>query len=74
MMDQAIIIKFLGTWPSKAMLKWWAKTHWNLKGAIELKIGEKGFFTIMFSCVEDWEAIFEACPYFFNSTRRYMQY
>jgi hypothetical protein len=59
--------KFMGIWPSKKELITWVNTQCKPKGNIELKLGSKGFFTIIFTCTEDRERIFEEGPYFFNS-------
>lgn len=61
----AIICKFMGLWPTKKALQTWIKYHWKPKGSIYLHLGSKGFFTIVFSNIEDKDRIFEGGPYFF---------
>jgi hypothetical protein len=67
MQDHAFIGKFMGIWPMEKALNWWIKTTWKPKGQIDLKLGSKGFFTTIFSNLEDHDKVFKGGPYFFNS-------
>ena len=74
MRERAIICKFMSIWSSERALKGWIQAKWNPKGAIELQLGSKGFFTIIFSLLEDKDKFFEGGPYFFNSVGLYMRF
>lgn len=41
---------------------------------IELKLGAKGFFTVIFSNMEDKTYIFDNVPYFFNNQGLFMRH
>jgi hypothetical protein len=43
MKDHALIGKFMGIWPSEKALQIWIKSHWKVKGQIDLQLGSKGF-------------------------------
>jgi len=43
------------------------ESRWKVRGEINLKQGLKAFFTMIFSCLEDKEKLFEEGPYLFNS-------
>jgi hypothetical protein len=43
MKDHALIGKFMGIWPSERALQIWIKSHWKVKGKIDLQLGSKGF-------------------------------
>jgi hypothetical protein len=58
MQDHALICKFMGLWPSEKALVWWIKTHWKPKGDLELKLGSKGLFIVIFNQTEDRKRIF----------------
>lgn len=68
MKDHALIGKFLGFWPTEKALQGWIASKWKPKGQVTLLLGPKGFFTAIFSCLEDKSHIFEGGPYFFNSS------
>jgi len=74
MKDHALIGKFIGIWPNEKALQWWIQTYWKPKGHIDLQLGSKGFFTIIFFNVEDRNRVFEGGPYFFNSAGLYLRY
>lgn len=40
---------------------------WKQKGGYDLRLGLKGFFTIIFYNLEDKNHIFKGGPYFYNS-------
>jgi len=73
MATYAIICKFMGLWPTEKALQTWIKYHWKPKGSIDLHLGSKGFFTVVFSNIEDKERIFEGGPYFFVAAGFYMR-
>lgn len=74
MKDHALICKFLGSWPSKKEPEKWIQQRWKAKGHIDLKLGARGFFTIIFSNLEDKERIFDDGPYFFNNVGLFMRH
>jgi len=74
MKDYALICKFVGFLPSKKDLSRWIQQRWKLKGHVELKLGAKGFFTLIFSNIEDKEMIFDGGPYFMNNAGLFMRY
>jgi hypothetical protein len=67
-----LIGKFVGIWPSKKSLIWWINVTWKPQGHYDLKLGEKGFFTVIFVNPEDINQVFEGGPSFFNSTGLYL--
>lgn len=67
MKDHALICKFIGAWPTEKELIKWIQLRWQLKGHIDLKLGEKGFFTVTFCNLEDKDKAFQDGPYFFNN-------
>lgn len=74
MRDYALICKFVGLWPSEKDLSKWIQQRWKPKGHIELKLGAKGFFTVIFSNIEDKEKILEGGPYFMNNGGFFIQH
>jgi len=73
MTDHALIGKFLGFWPTEKALQEWIASKWKPKGQVTLLLGPKGFFTAIFSCLEDKSRIFEGGPYFFNSSGLFLR-
>jgi len=71
--NYAIICKFMGLFPTEKALQTWIKYHWKPKGGIDLYLGSKGFFTVVFSNIEDKDRIFEGGPYFYATTSLYMR-
>ena len=55
-------------------LIWWINYHWKPKGGYELRLGAKGFFTVVFYNLEDKNRIFEVGPYFYNSVGLYLTF
>ena len=53
MKDHALLAKFVGIWPLEKALVWWINNTWKPKGGYDLRLGAKGFFTIIFYNVED---------------------
>ena len=43
----------MGLWPTEKDLQTWIKCHWKPKGIIDLRLGSKGFFTVVFANIED---------------------
>ena len=72
MKDHALIGKFVGFWPTEKALHGWIKSKWKPKGQITLQLGPKGFFTAIFTCLEDKSRIMDGGPYFFNSSGLYL--
>lgn len=73
MAEHAVISKFMGIWPSERTLCHWIRQHWKPRGDVKLHLGAKGFFTVVFSNLEDKDRIFEGGPYFFASAGLYMR-
>jgi hypothetical protein len=65
MRDHAVIGKFLGIWPTERDLLAWINSRWKPTCHIEIKLGSKGFFTVIFENEKEREHIFEGGPYFF---------
>eukprot|EP00253_Pinus_taeda_P030247 PITA_30247 len=73
MTEHAVICRFIGLWPTERALCQWIKQHWKPKGHVNLHLGAKGFFTVVFSNLEDLYRVFDGCPYFFASAGLYMK-
>ena len=73
MAEHAIICKFMGVWPSERTLCQWIRQQWKPKGDVQLHLGAKGFFTVVFSTLEDKDRVFDGGPYFLASTGLYMR-
>eukprot|EP00253_Pinus_taeda_P022142 PITA_22142 len=73
MKDHALIGKFISFWPTKKELQGWISTKWKPKGHVTLQLGPKGFFTVIFLCIEDRNRIIDEGPYFFNSAGLYLR-
>jgi len=67
MKDHMVIRKLMGIRPSEKALVEWVNIIWKINGFIDLKLGSKGFFIVMFSCIEDINRVLEEGIYFFNS-------
>jgi len=73
MRTYVIICKFMGLWPTEKALQAWIKYHWKPKGGIDLHLGSKGFFTMVFTNIEDKDRVFEGGPYFYVAAGLYMR-
>lgn len=62
MMDHALIGKFIGFWPIEKALYGWIAAKWKPKGHVTLQLGPKGFFTVIFLCLEDKYKIMDEGP------------
>jgi len=51
----------------------WLKYNWKIKGELNIHLGSKGFFIVVFTNMEDRDKIFEGGPYFFAAVGLYMQ-
>jgi len=51
----------------------WIKQKWKPKVDVRLHLGAKGFFTVVFSNLEDKDRIFDKGLYFFASAGLYMR-
>jgi len=60
-------------WPIKKALQMWIRYHWKPKGSIDLHLGSKGFFTVVFVNIEDKDRVFEGVPYFYVAAGLYMR-
>jgi len=52
MRTYAIICKFMSLWPTEKALQIWIKYHWKPKGSIDLHLGSKGFFMVVFTTLK----------------------
>ena len=57
----------MGIWLREKDLIEWINGVWKPKGHYDLRLGSKGFFTIIFFNQEDRDRILEGGPYFFFS-------
>jgi hypothetical protein len=64
--DHSLIGRLMGIWPWEKSLQIWIKYRWKVKGQINLKLGSKGFFIVVFSKPREQDKVFEKVPYFFN--------
>ena len=51
----------------------WIKNHWEPKREINLHLGSKGFFMVVFTSLKDKDRVFEGVPYFYASAGLYMR-
>ena len=51
----------------------WIRNHWKPKGEINLHLGSKGFFTVVFTSLADKDRVFKGGPYFYVVAGLYMQ-
>eukprot|EP00253_Pinus_taeda_P005789 PITA_05789 len=63
----------MGIWPTEKALHVWIRSHRKPKGEITLHLGSKGFFTMVFTSLEDKDRVFEGGPYFYATAGLYMQ-
>lgn len=54
------------------MIKW-IQQWWQPEGHIDLKLGAKGFFSVIFSNLEDKENVFKDESYLFNNVEMFMR-
>lgn len=73
MTEHAVICKFMGMWPMERALCQWIRQQWKPKGDVRLHLGAKGFFTVVFTNLEDKDRNFDGGPYFMASTGLYMR-
>lgn len=74
MRDHAFIWKCVGSWPTEKELEWWIQKNWKPKGEVDLRLGPKGFFTVIFQNLVDKAQIFESDPYFYNNAGLYIRH
>eukprot|EP00253_Pinus_taeda_P004365 PITA_04365 len=74
MREHALICRFIGYWPSEQELYRWIDQRWKPRGQVDLKLGAQGFFTAIFSNLEDKNWIFEEGPYFLNNAGLFMKF
>ena len=74
MQDRIVIGKFMGISPIEKALIWWIKEKLKPKGQVDLKLGSKGFFIVVFTIIEDWGRVFKKFPYFFNYAGLYLRF
>lgn len=73
MAEHAMIYKFMGFWTTERALCLWIKQQWKPKVDVRLHLGAKGFFTVVFTNLDDKDRIFDGGPYFFASAGLYMK-
>lgn len=66
--------KFIGVFPTERDQVKWIHHKWQPKGHIKLKLGARGFFTVIFSNLEDKERVFDGIPYLFNNGELFMRH
>lgn len=71
--EYAVICKFMGMWPTERALCIWIRQQWKPIGDVKLDLGAKGFFTVVFTNIEDKDRIFDGGPYFMASAGLYMR-
>eukprot|EP00253_Pinus_taeda_P003170 PITA_03170 len=59
--------------PTEKALHGWISAKWKPKGHVTLQLGPKGFFSMIFLCLEDKYRILDEGPYFFNSAGLYLR-
>lgn len=69
----AIICKFMWTWLTEKALHARIRYHWKPKVEINLHLGSKGSFTVVFTSLEDKDKVFEGGPYFYTAAGLYMR-
>ena len=74
MKDHALIVKFVGIWTPMKALVWWINNTWKPKERYDLRLGAKGFFTIIFYSLEDKNKVFKGGPYFYNLEGLYLTF
>jgi len=74
MKDHALICMFVRVWLSERDLTRWIQQKWLPFTHIKLKLGVKGFFTVIFSNLQDKERAFENGPYFYYNAGLFMRY
>ena len=62
----------MGIWLTEKALYTWIKYNWKPKGELNIHLGSKGFFTVVFMNMEDRDRIFEGGPYFYVAAGLYM--
>lgn len=67
MHDHALIGKFIGFWLTEKALYGWINAKWKQKGQVTLQLGPKGFFDIIFTCLERKNRVMDGGHYFFNA-------
>ena len=73
MATYVVIRKFMGIWPMEKALYTWIRNNWKPNREINLHLGSKGFFTVVFTNLEDKDIVFEGGPYFYAVTGLYMR-
>lgn len=73
MTEHAVIWKFMGIWLTERVLHVRIRSHWKLMGEITFHLGSKGFFTVVFTSLEDKDRVFEGSPYFYAAASFYMR-
>ena len=74
MNDYVLICKLIAVWPTEKDFIKCIQQKWKPKGHIELKLGARGFFTVIFSNLQDKERVFENGPYFHYNVVLFMRY
>jgi len=74
MRHHPFICRFIGLWPMEEELEHWIQYNWQTKGEVDLRLGLKFFFTVIFSKLEDKARIFEGGSYFLNNVGLYIRH
>lgn len=74
MKDHVMIYKFIIICPMEKDLIKWIQRRWHPKGHIELKLGVRKKFTVIFSNLQDKERFFENGPYLYHNAGLFMRY
>jgi len=74
MRDHSLICKFVGVWLSERDLTKWIEQKWQPQGHIDLKLGAKGFFRVIFFNLQDREKVFENVLYFYYNAGLFMRF
>ena len=67
MKTYVLIGTFMGIWATEKYLLHWITANWRPKAHLDIQLGSKGFFTIIFTLLEERDHVLEGGHYFFNS-------
>lgn len=73
MTTYAMICKFMGLWPIEKNMFTWIRNEWKPKGDLTFHLGSNGFFTVVFSNLEDKDRVFKGGPYLYATAILYMR-
>lgn len=70
----ALICKLIGVWFTEKDLTKWIQQKWQPRSHIELKLGARGFFMVIFSNLQDKGKVSKNGPHFHYNARLFMRY